>query len=385
MRKILVLLLLTFSAYAALANSVVVNCDEGQSLNAAISKLNKEGPNTVLVRGTCTEYVNIVGFENLTVKSVTRATLVQPSAIPTPLFLTLLRIDSSRSVTIDGLNFSSTASSPPAIGIGAGSKDVRLRNLNIVGGSVGIFAFETSQVSIARVTVKNAGWAYVFAVDESQLHVEDCLLEESSGTGWHEGIGSEASHVQVRRTTIRNMQVGLYANVGGEIGLVDFSAYYPAGGVTDVVIDNPAGTNSNGAVADLSANLYISSAKLRILNAGQPWGGSSGGILVSGGSSLTASSNLIIEGSHGQGIYATGNSHVTLDGSTITGSQHGGLVAVNLSTISTTTWDQPVTVSGNATDVFCDSQSVITGGVKIVGATTVQCPNLLPWDAVPIP
>jgi len=60
------------------------------------------------------------------------------------------------------------------------------------------------------------------------------------------------------------------------------------------------------------------------------------------------------------GIYLTGNSHATLDGSSITGSQHGGLVAVNLSTISTVTWDLPVAVSGNAVDVFCDSNSVIT-------------------------
>jgi len=60
------------------------------------------------------------------------------------------------------------------------------------------------------------------------------------------------------------------------------------------------------------------------------------------------------------GIYLTGNSHATLDGSSITGSQHGGLVAVNLCTISTVTWDLPVAVSGNAVDVFCDSNSVIT-------------------------
>lgn len=60
-------------------------------------------------------------------------------------------------------------------------------------------------------------------------------------------------------------------------------------------------------------------------------------------------------------------------------------MAVNLSSISTVTWDQPVIVSGNTVDVFCDSKSVITGSVKIASAVTVQCPNLLPGDSVPLP
>src|SRR5215469_1333954 len=189
----LVLLLLTFSAITALAESmtvdvekrdraesVVVNCDAGQSLNKAISKLNKEVPNTVLVQGTCTESVTIAGFENLTVRSTTGATLVQPSVFQTASSLiALLWINSSGNVSLEGLNFDSDPSKPPVIGVGAGSHDVRLRNLSIVGGSVGIFVAEHSQVSIAAVTVKNAGWAYVGAVDQSQLEVVDCLLEES--------------------------------------------------------------------------------------------------------------------------------------------------------------------------------------------------------------
>lgn len=44
----------------------------------------------------------------------------------------------------------------------------------------------------------------------------------------------------------------------------------------------------------------VATAKLRILNAGQSYGGGSGGHLVSGGSSVVASSNLIISGSLGQ-------------------------------------------------------------------------------------
>src|SRR5215469_3833332 len=129
MRQLLVLLVLTFSAITALAQSmtvdaekrdraesVVVNCDEGQSLNTAISKLNKQRPNTVTVQGTCTEYVTIAGFENLTVRSTSGATLVQPSVSPAASSsVGLLWINSSRSVTIEGLNFDSDSSKPAAI------------------------------------------------------------------------------------------------------------------------------------------------------------------------------------------------------------------------------------------------------------------------------
>jgi hypothetical protein len=258
---------------------------------------------------------------------------------------------------------------------------VKLRNLSIVGGSAGILVVEHSQVSIAGVTVKNAGWAYVAAVDQSQLEVVDCLLEESTGTGYHEGIYAEASHVRTWKTTIRDMQVGLHSGNGSEIAIVN-GVYYPTGGVTDVVIDNPSGSNFYGAEIDNNSTLFVSSAKLRILNAGQPWGA---GVTVSGSSSFSGTTNLIISGSHGQGIYVTGNSNAYLDGSSITGSQHGGLVAVNLSTISVNTWDKITSVSGNAVDLFCDSNSWMTGGVHIANTNVVQCNNVLPYDSVPLP
>src|SRR5215471_4756866 len=102
MRRIMVLLLLACSAIAMAAQAaqnIPVNCDAGQSLNAAISRLPKQGPSTVTVQGTCTEYVTIAGFENLTVRSTTGATLVQPSvAFKSPILITLLRINSSRNV-----------------------------------------------------------------------------------------------------------------------------------------------------------------------------------------------------------------------------------------------------------------------------------------------
>jgi hypothetical protein len=171
------------------------------------------------------------------------------------------------------------------------------------------------------------------------------------------------------------MQTSLHANGSGIIDV---------GGGTDVIIDNPAGTNFWGAVIENGSSLNLDSGTLRITNAGQSWGGNSGGLLISGGSSLNAY-NLVISGSQGQGVFVTNDSHASLNGSNVTGSQHGGLVAVNLSSISVGSTNPPTQVGGNVVDLFCDSKSMITGAANISNATTVQCTNLLPGDNVPVP
>src|SRR5262244_2804650 len=61
------------------SNVVNVDCNQGQSVNLALAKLDKHTPTTVLVNGTCTESVQVIGFENLTLKGLPGAALVQPS------------------------------------------------------------------------------------------------------------------------------------------------------------------------------------------------------------------------------------------------------------------------------------------------------------------
>ncbi len=355
--------------------TTVVDCDKGQSLNGTLAKMTKEGPTTIKVKGTCTEYVLISGFEDLTLQGLPGATLLQPSTVPNNLFLTLLRIDASRSVLIDGLTILSTPSGIPPIGVLNGSVDVRLLNLTIQGGNPGIIVGGSSQVYITHVTVENSGYAAVGVYDASNVHIELCLFDNPSGTPWHEGLNVSAAYVLMSGTTIRNMQTSLHANGSGIIEV----------GNTDVIIDNPAGTNFWGALIENQSSLNLYSAKLRITNAGQSWGGNTGGLLISAGSTLNAYNNLVLSASQGQGVFVTNNSHASLDGSQVTGSQHGGLVTVNLSSISVGSTNPPTQVGGNVVDLFCDSKSMITGGANISNATTVQCANLLSGDNVPVP
>jgi len=378
----------TVPGIGAIPVPVVVNCDHGQSLNSTLSRLEKHSPVTVLVNGTCTEYVQIVGFEGLTLKGLPGAAIQQPSTDPgNGLGIHVLLIEASRSITVDGFAIHSRASALGDIGIGRNSIDIQLRNLTVDGPSVfQIFVFESSQVSLARVTARDPGFATLGVVDISDVHVESSLFENSTGALFHDGLFVSTGHVTMQTTTIRNMQVGIGISDGGIVDIQSFNSYFPISAPTDVVIDNPAGTNFNGASVGSGSSLNLGDTKLRITNPGQPWGGSTGGVFVSDGGTFSGGANLTVSGSQGQGVFVSNNSHASLAGSSITGSAHGGLVVANLSTVAVGTGTNPFTqISGNGTDLFCDSRSLITGGANIANAATVQCGNLLAGDTVPLP
>ena len=75
MRRIILLALLVLMASYATAAAVYVNCDAQQSLNRTLSVLPKQIPITVWVKGTCSEYVNVIDFNGLTLKGFPGAKL----------------------------------------------------------------------------------------------------------------------------------------------------------------------------------------------------------------------------------------------------------------------------------------------------------------------
>jgi len=387
MKKIkLGILLLLVSVASVAAAQTSVDCNSGQSLNAALAKLDKKTPNTVSVNGTCTEYVQVFGFENLLLKGLPGATLVQPLTGAGNLFNSVLLIESSRSVAVQGFSIQADTATVSAIGIGHGSNDIRLRNLTVVGGTEGIIVFENSQVSIAYVTGSDPGYTPLGIYDASDAHVEHCVFENSTGALWHVGVDMGASHLTIYDTAIRNMQVGMNAVDGSVIDVQTYDTYFPFGGPSDVTIDNPAGTNYNGVNVDGGSSLNVLGAKLVINRPSQTWGGTTAGLLISDGSNLNAANgNLSITGSHGQGIVVLNNSHATISSVTVSGGGHGGLVAANLSSIDVSGFIGLSTIGGNSVDLFCDSGSRITGSANIAGVPTAQCANLLGTETEPLP
>jgi hypothetical protein len=382
------------SAYAAFAQSVpsstpiTVDCSKGQSLNKTLANLNRQAAYTVSVNGTCTEFVHVMGFHNLLLKALPGATLVQPSTGGGSLFNATLYIESSQSLQVEGFTLDGSAGTLASIGIVHGSTDIRLRSLDIHGGGGSIIVAENSQASIAYVHVHDTGYASLGIYDSSDVHVEHCLFEYTTNgqNQWHVGIAVGASHVTMYATTIRNMQQGISGGADSIVDLVVYNTYYVATGNTDVVIDNSGGFNFAG-VALTGGSLNIYNSKLVTNKSGQSWGGTTAGVLLDEGATMIADSGYLnIAGSLGQGIVAMNNSHATLFGATISNGIHGGLVAINNSSIDLSTNNTPPsTIGGNAVDLFCDSDSKITGTVNIAGSPTAQCTNLLSTETVALP
>ena len=373
-------LFLVSAAFAQNGQTISVNCNN-QSLNKTLSKLNRDLPATILVQGTCTEYVTIHGFENLTIKGESGAAIQQPATPPPTNPGFVVSMTDSRGVSISDIAIHSLPSVFSGIGIGRGSNAIRLQSVN-TDGSSGVVIYDESQVWLVNVNVNlTSGFAAIWAFDKSDVHIVKGSLQRPSNGAFNAGLFVGSAHVTMEGMRIRDMQQGININGSGSVDLNNFASL--AAGA-DVTIDNPSGTNFNGVIVSEGSSLNVGNINLRIQNAGQPWAGTTGGVFVTDGSILNAGSNLIVTHSQGQGIVVTNNSHATLAGSSVTGGLHGGLVVANVSTIDNGSGSSTL-VSGNATDLFCDSNSFITGTANLAGSSTVSCGNLLPGNTVPLP
>jgi len=359
---------------------VSVDCNNGQSLNRLLSKLDKGTSYTVSVQGTCTEFVTIDGFEGLTLKGRSGTVLRQPATNPQSNAY-VLSITGSRGITVSGITVQSLPSIFSGIGIGKGSSEVLLQDVR-VDGSWGIVIDEESQVWLVHVNVTiSSGYAAIAAYDKSDVHIAGGLLQRPSDGGFYAGVAVGSGHVTMQGLTIRDMQQSINIAQSGSVDLVDVDTSEPV----DVTIDNPSGTNFNGAIVSDGSSLNLESAKLIIKNAGQTYGSNTGAVFVTNGSTLDAGSNLVVSNSRGQGLIVTNDSHATLAGSSVTGSLHGGLVVANLSTIDVQPGSSLTVVGGNAPDLFCDSNSFITGTANLAGVPTANCANQLSGNTVPLP
>jgi len=382
LRSIALATLVLSSIWASADPTPTVDCAAGQSLNLTLAKIQKFAPETVKFKGTCTEYVVIDGFVNLTLQGLPGATIQQPATNPPASNSYGLSVRASRSVTLSGFSVHSLPSVFAGIGIGGDSTNVVVQNVSTEG-SWGIVAYEASQIWLVNVTVTmTSGYAAIAVFDKSDVHIVDGLLHRPADSNFYAGILVGSGHVTMQGMTIRDMQQGIVVGDSGSVDLVNFDS--SAAGV-DVILDNPAGTNFNGAMVSNGGALFLSSAKLRISNAAQPWGGDTGAVFVSNGSTLSAGSNLIVTGSQGQGVIVSNNSHAQFGGSSITGGAHGGLVVVNMSTASVDSSNPLTVISGNGTDLFCDSKSQIAGSLNITNSSVVQCSNLLPGTYESLP
>src|SRR5215470_17688921 len=105
-----------FAQSGSPSTSITVDCSKGQSLNQTLANLNRQAAYTVSVNGTCTEFVQVIGFHNLVLKALPGATLVQPSTGGGSLFNATLYIQASQSVQVEGFSVDGSAGTTANIG-----------------------------------------------------------------------------------------------------------------------------------------------------------------------------------------------------------------------------------------------------------------------------
>lgn len=364
-----------------------VDCDRGQSLNRVLKRLDRRQSATINVKGTCREYVEIIGLDNLTLQGSPGATLHRPDAQPVPPAfgeVGVVTIIGSSGITLKDLQISAPNTGdgtlqPIGIAIGHGSSDIRLQNLVVEEGSSGVVVFSASQVYAQALTVHNAGWAALAVYDGSSAHLEANSLLESTTPGFRSGIHITNSVVNLSAgTVIRNMQYGIWADMDATVSIHNIRNIPGA----EIVIENDPGTNNVRGMWINGGSSATLAAKLRIVNPGE-------GVRIEGNSTLSAGRHLEITGSQGNALYVGNDSYATLLRSWSTGaglkiadSGRNGIVAVNNSTVELGT---PLELSGNAvTDIFCDSRSLVTFGVFAQNAV-VQCPNFVIGETEAIP
>lgn len=357
------------------AANVDVNCNKGQTIGAALAQLNPHGPNTVNVRGTCAEVVDIGHFERLTLRGKGAAVI----AAPLDVSKWSLVIHNSREILVRALTVGSVG------GISADLSDCldcQIHDSTMEGHT----SVDASRVLFMRDTFRaNGGFAAVAIYDSSLANIVNCSVEPGSEPTAGGVLAATGSSVQVGGTDIRGFPVGIMVD-RAYLTLANLSApFYNYAG-------DPVGDPDQTVVIESSApgGWSIQGNRASVIGVGPVArlggdGSAGGGILVNANSTVTVGAGAEVTHSNGVGVMAMNGSHVELmGGARIVETSGNGLVVVNNST-ATGGGSGTVEISGSsAQDVFCDATSLLSKVNQIV-ATKVTCPNQNNGLTAPLP
>ena len=352
-----------------------VDCAKGESVNSALAKLKRTGPNIVSVSGNCAEDITIEGFDDLKLVA-DGASVLTPAAISSR---RILLVNSSRLVAIDG--FTVNISGPPTwVAEFNGSSGVQVKNLTINGGG-GVRLQRSSSVAITDVAFHNATIGVIVG-NACQADIRGVTIEYTPPGSGNVGIAVfSGSTAFVEGTSISGYNQGALAGGG------DF--FVPGLGIFDtarpVVIErNRIGVSSN------SGGLAQFTGPTRIANNGNGTDLSGGVVVTAGALGVTApfDGTVEIRDNNGQGVLVLNNGTANILGATasVSNNRFNGVAVVNGGVAQFSSSASMPTVTGNgARDIFCDDRSLVTGAASVAGATKVQCTNLLPGLLPPMP
>jgi hypothetical protein len=316
---ILCFVLLPAAAYGA---SAVVDCSGGTpgaftSITAALATLPNAGPNSISVKGTCSENVSIINRTDLEIFGNPAAT-VQPGN-PN---VRLLRVFASQRVSIRGITFA---------------------------GGFGIVVNDNSRVDFDTITVQNSGNVGL-ASNDSRVHLFNSTIKNSVRTG-----------ITVTGGTF-DVDGGVTVSGNGRNGIGATTTRLRLNGGdgtpgTENVISNNTGsgvTVANTAAAEINGDN-------RIINNGGPFG-----LLVIHTSNVIMSEG-IINNNAGIGVHCGETSHCEWSGPTqINGNGGGG---IEITDHSDAYLDGGVDISGNTGNgILVDLSSLLNS----LGSNTIN-------------
>lgn len=373
-RSFVACVLLFLAAAFSLSADTKVDCNKGESINTALAKLKKSGPNVVTISGTCTEDVVIVGFDDLRLVADGAAVLNPATATSKRVVL----VSSSRLVSIDGFTMTlSNAVPQPWVAEFNGSSGCSIANMSITGGG-GIRLQRSSNVAIADVAMHDAVIGIIVG-NACQSDIRGVTIEFAPPSLGNVGIAVfSGSTAFVEGVTVSGYSTGVIA--GGGQFFVPGATFFDSG--RPVVIDH----NRIGISANANGLVQLSAAT-QITNNGNG-GDLTGGVVVNGGSVTALAGNpafgsVEIRDNNGQGVLVLNNGTSSITGSFafVSNNHLNGFAVVNGGIAS---FVNGVNVTGNgAKDLFCDDRGLITGSASVAGATKVQCTNMIPGPLPP--
>ncbi|MEK6336161.1 MAG: right-handed parallel beta-helix repeat-containing protein [Acidobacteriota bacterium] len=316
---ILCFVVLPAAAYGA---SAAVDCSGATpgaftSITAALATLPNAGPNSISVKGTCSESVSIINRTDLIIFGNPTATVQfgNPNA-------RLLRILDSQRISVTGITFD---------------------------GSFGIVVNEHSRADFDSITVQNSGNVGL-AINDSHVHISNSTVANNARAG-----------ININGGTL-DVDSGVTVSGNARSGIAVTTARLRLNGGdgtpgTENVIRNNTGSGvsvANGAVADINGDN-------RITNNGGLYG-----LLVIHTSNLIMSDG-IINNNTGIGVRCGETSHCEWSGATQINSNGGG--GIEITDHSDAYIDGGIDISGNTgTGILVDLSSLLNS----LGSNTIK-------------
>lgn len=346
-RVICLLAAVAFWPNAVRAVDVIVDCNSGGSINAALTGLNLEGPNSITVIGTCHENLAIIDRERLTIQALPgqMATIVAADSTDVVIFI-------------------------------ARSRSIFLRRLILTGGIEGLVV-SFSEVRVNGSTIENNSDVGVEDTQQSSLQFNGNVVE-NNGVGV---IVNQTSRLGAAGgNTVQNnvgsgfvLANGAFANIfnhtiqgNGGFGVLAFhTSSFQLGGNTIV------GNGSTGVRVQETSHGEIIGNIIRNNGAADP--SSPGGVVFSEGGEGFIEQGNDISFNTGPGVLVM--THATLSslgGNTIS---HNTAEGVNLRRQSVGQFFAADTISGNGgPNLACDTTSLAAG--DLTSATNIRCMNI---------